>query len=342
MTRRRQVTAGNAARAAAATLAVRAVLIGFVGLSLGSLLADADEGVAVILVYYALMFLLAIPAVLLTTTGLLVASGLIAVVFPVLSHVVRRYLPAPSLEDPSFGLVLDQPIGLVDELLLTGNYPVLAWMAYICLGIALGRLTLSSARTAMMILAIGLASASAAAVTSWVLLVPTGGAARIMEESALSSGETWQTLQLGPDGTTPTDSWWWLASAAPHSTTPLDVIHTMGAAAAVLGVMLLLDSLTRPGLRRAVEIGMAPLTAVGVMTLTLYTLHALYIGSEVAQGDSIPEYLVTVAIFLVGALLWRRTLGRGPLEKCVGLAAGWVADRASGRRHHEQRREDSP
>ena len=47
----------------------------------------------------------------------------------------------------------------------------------------------------------------------------------------------------GPNGVTPTTSWWWLAVALPHSSTPFDLARTIGTSLAVLGAMLLLDRL---------------------------------------------------------------------------------------------------
>lgn len=48
-------------------------------------------------------------------------------------------------------------------------------------------------------------------------------------------------LHVGFFGTTPTTSWAWLGIASPHSGAPPDLLHTLGCALAVLGLMLLLE-----------------------------------------------------------------------------------------------------
>ena len=65
-------------------------------------------------------------------------------------------------------------------------------------------------------------------------------------------------LAFGFDGTTPTTSWWWLVTRAPHAGTPLDLLGTIGGAAALLGAMLLLGHIAQPTLRRAISVITAP------------------------------------------------------------------------------------
>ena len=122
-------------------------------------------------------------------------------------------------------------------------------------------------------------------------------------------------------GTTPTDSWWWLAIMAPHSGTPFDLAHTTGTALAVLGAMLLLARLSR-------ALVWVP-AAVGAIPLTLYTLHVLllseYSGEDVAgagAGRAVGWRTCWVRS-LLGVLL--RLLGwRGPLEAVVSVAGRTV------------------
>ena len=90
---------------------------------------------------------------------------------------------------------------------------------------AVGRLDLRRVRVAAGLLAGGAALARWPRAASALLLGPGGGAAAL-------GAERWRERRYG---TTPTDSWWWLAVDAPHSGTPFDLAHTTGTALAVLG-----------------------------------------------------------------------------------------------------------
>jgi uncharacterized membrane protein YeiB len=105
-----------------------------------------------------------------------------------------------------------------------------------------------------------------------------------------------------------------LATAAPHTSTPLDLIHTIGVATALLGGMLLLA-------RRA-ERFLLPIAAAGGMTLTLYTAHVLFINSPLDRFGATPGYLLQVVAVLAFAVVWRKAVARGPLEQLAADAAG--------------------
>lgn len=47
------------------------------------------------------------------------------------------------------------PVGLVSELTLAGYYPALPWVAYMCVGLMIGQLQLSSRRTGAILFASG-------------------------------------------------------------------------------------------------------------------------------------------------------------------------------------------
>lgn len=149
---------------------------------------DAGLG-AVILPYYAVLFVLAIPLVFLGTVALIAAGLAVAVAVPVLSHLVRDNLPAPRLTNPGFDYLVQDPLGLLAELSLTGYYPALPWITYLCAGLVVGRLTLSSARVARRLLAGGAALAVTASATSWFLLGPLGGRPRLQAAAAAGSAD---------------------------------------------------------------------------------------------------------------------------------------------------------
>lgn len=310
---------------ASAAITVRAVLLGLVGLALGEL----DSGVAVILVYYAALFVLALPWLGAGPRTLLASAAVIAVVVPVGSFALRPGLADPTLANPSLGDLAD-PWRLVVELVLTGYYPALAWTAYLLLGLAVGRLALQKPRTAMTIAGAGAALAGSAALVSALLLGPLGGYERLAEVVSPPPGTTIeQAVSQSRFGNVPTDSPWWLATDAPHSTTPLDLYATSGTALLVLGVALLVAS-------RA-PVVLTPLTAAGSMPLTLYSVHVLLLGTT-DTDDPTRFYLLQVLAALIGAVLWRRYVGRGPLEAALGAAVRPLKRAADGAETHSIRR----
>jgi hypothetical protein len=321
LTGRERVQPGAPLRSTGAALAARAAVIGGIGLVLGHL-TDAEYA-AVILPYYAVLFLLAIPLARLGTKALLATGAAIAVGVPVLSHLLRGLLPEPSGANLALADLVTRPFGLMSELLLTGEYPALSWAAYLCAGIAIGRMRLSTRWVAAGLLGAGTMLAAAASAVSDLLLGPDGGLAALRDAGTGMTGVSVRDiLDFGADGVTPTTSWWWLAVTAPHSGTPLDLLHTTGTAVAMLGAALLLghvSHVTAPAVRRAVDTVLNPVVAAGTMTLTLYTAHVLFLNSPLDVFDPVAGYLVQVAAALLFAVLWRRSVGRGPLER---LAAG--------------------
>ena len=130
-----------------------------------------------------------------------------------------------------------------------------------------------------------------------------------------------------PDGVTPTTTWWWLATIAPHSGTPLDLVQTIGSACAVLGAALLLAGITRPAVARVLGFVLRPVAAAGSMTLTLYVLSILFMNSGLDDFDALEGYLWQIGAALVIGAAWRRAVGRGPLEAATSMLAQAARDR---------------
>ena len=133
---------GRERLARSAGLAVRALLVALLGLVLGGL----ESGLAVILTYYGVLFLLR-PAVPRPARPRAVPAR------PVPGWWSRRCCPTCSArtcpraarESPTFDQLAD-PGQLLSELLVTGYYPVLPWLAYLLVGMGLGRLDLTQRR----------------------------------------------------------------------------------------------------------------------------------------------------------------------------------------------------
>ena len=120
------------------------------------------------------------------------------------------------------------PAGLLSELTFTGYYPAVPWLAYVLVGMAVGRLDLTSRRTATALAAGGAAAAVLATVVSRALTGP----ARRSRQALLTdppapdvdAAALLDRISAGLPGTTPTDgAWQWLLVVAPHTATPFDL-----------------------------------------------------------------------------------------------------------------------
>ena len=226
---------GTARRRASVAIVVRAALIGLVGLWL----AGTGTPVAVILAYYAVLFVVSLPFLGLRAPVLAWLAVGWAVVSPALSHLWRQRLPGGPNDQVTIVSLVDDPLAALRELVLIGYYPVLVWMTYLLAGLAIGRLDLRSARTASGLLGVGVVLA----ISAWAFsafLLEGGVAERLLPPGAADAGLTWWDLASTEGlGTTPTDAWGWLVMAAPHTGTPFDLVGTTGSAMAVLGLCLL-------------------------------------------------------------------------------------------------------
>jgi uncharacterized membrane protein len=307
---------GREREARSAGLLVRALIIGAVGLALGEL----DSGIAVILTYYAVLFVAGLPFLGLSARALAAWAAGWLVAAPALSQVLRPLLPQPSGASPSFPM-LTTPWQLATELTVTGYYPVLTWLAYLLGGMALGRLDLraiaaSTRRSGSLVVGGALLALAGWFVSAALTALPAAGRA-LRSTYPGDPADLPTELTHGLHGTTPTGSWWWLAVHAPHSGTPFDLAHTLGSAIAVIGLCLLL---ARPAPRAA-----AVVFGAGAMTLSLYTLHVALRtpgGWYVDSPDTFTRHVVLV--LAIGAVFgWRRW--RGPLETLVRRASGATA-----------------
>lgn len=313
---------GRAWSASAASLVVRAALIGAVGLSLGHVV-DITNAV-VILPYYAVLFLLAVPLLGLSTRVLLGLTAVVLVGAPFLSHAARGAATDPGLGNHSWSLLATEPGGVLTELVLFGTFPALTWIAYLCVGLAIGRAALGSRAVAGWLVLCGTGAAAAASVGSWLLMSVLGGWEQVSDDalSTMSPEEYADSVVWGMTGATPPTTLWWLGVLAPHSGTPFDLAHTIGLAVAVLGVCLLLG--------RGMGHALRPLATAGSMTLTLYAAHLLLLGSPVRPESDGLWFLLQLLLLGAFAWVWSARLGRGPLEAAVWWSAGHVRRLALG------------
>lgn len=300
----------------------RVVVRGLLVAALGLALVELDPPVAVILTNYGLLFVLALPLLRWRPVPLLALAAAWVVVVPLVSQAWRARLPPGPGQQVGFADLAD-PVGMLERLAVTGYYPALSWVAYVAVGLAVGRMPLRDIRTAPRLAAAGTSLAGGAWLASWLLLDVRGWTALQQAGPADTVAAPLGLVQLqlrGQYGTTPTTSWWWQAVISPHTGTAFDLAGTTGSALAVIGLALLAERAVarlRGPLAWLPQGLIGSLAAAGSLTLTLYVVHVVAVDaqSDVAGRPSL--LAAQVAVALVAAVLWRRWAPRGPLEEVV-------------------------
>lgn len=308
-------------------IAVRAVLLFLLGMALTQLGAP----MMVILSYYALYFLLALPLLRVRPGVLLGIAALWAVLGPLLSFVIRLPMDVKTIGGAASFTDLLSLSSATDaglRLVLTGAYPVLTWMPFVLTGLAIGRLNLRATAVRLRMVAAGVGLAILGYGGSWLAMHVFGGIRalepmlNVLRPLAKQMGmDPLEFMTSTGYGTTPTTNPAFLLLDAPHSGTPFEIIGSTGFALAMLAICLFLGDWSGRIL--------APLTAIGAMALTVYTAQGIALklimdgaGPSLASQPWLPlTGLVVGSLVLCG--LWRPLLGRGPLE--------WIMHQASTR-----------
>jgi len=312
-------------------IVIRSILL----IALGTALTLWLHTDIVILAFYGLFFLLALPFVRCGVKTLAVLSAAFAVVGSVVFYWIAMAQPAfvtaLNAHDPITRMGAD---GL-GRLLFTGLYPAVPWLAYIFAGMAIAKLDLSAKRVRVGMASIGAGLALAGYGLSWALqkVLFTGGGTGGGSMSGGSSGSgaaassagsgssgmsgssgTWSDSMSGFDPWS-SDMLQFLLSAGPHSGTPFELLGNIGIAMLVIvGSVTLLD---RSALARKL---LTPITAAGAMSLTLYVAHlwALNHVPSNSEGGAVTAALAIWGWFCVlgiaFAFTWSRFFKRGPLE----------------------------
>ncbi|MCL3860519.1 heparan-alpha-glucosaminide N-acetyltransferase domain-containing protein [Actinotalea sp. K2] len=267
---------GAALRQARVRIVARAVALW----PLGALLIALDTPVVVILPAYAVMFAVTAGLLRLPPRTLLLIAGVVVVVGP---PVVR--LAQVALGDP-------REAGQHVDVLVGDYYPAAVWIAYLLVGLAVGRTDLRSPEVGRR-----LAGAGALCV---VLGYGTAAVAR----------------RVLPPGSAARD----LLTSEPHSSTGPEVVGNIGVALLVLATCLAVTA-------RAPRL-LAPLAATGALALTAYCSHLVaiaIIGEDAVWDPSNLRLATFVLVTLAAATAWRLTLGRGPLERALHAGSGALA-----------------
>ncbi len=264
--------AGTRAVQARLRVLVRAVLV----FALGHLLILLGTPVVVILPTYAVLFAVAVVPMRWSRSALLATAALVALVGPLLNAWYES-----------------RPEPVPDELvtILFGHfYPAVAWLAYVLVGLALGRTDLSAARTRWRLAGVGLAGVLVGHLGAW-------------------AARTWLHAP----------AWW--ATTEPHSSTTLELLGNTGVAVlVVVGAVALGESWPRV---------LAPVSAVGALALSAYSLHLVAIwaiGDEVVREPRATSWLAFLAIALAACWAWRAWMGRGPFERLLHGLSTRAAD----------------
>jgi uncharacterized protein len=292
---------------------VRGLVLLVLGLSLGSL---DDMPVYVILAFYGLMIVVALPFRGLSSRVLLIAGLAWAVVVPVLL-LWLQIAHGPVVSDQAELSDALPPWHLLTELVVWGAYPAGVWFAYVLVGLGIGRLDLGRLRTAMLI------AGGGAVLLAATLVVGLVGISRDVFGPTATQG--WQLLFVHGDYPYAPARWEELWLVGEHTSRPLNVLSAIGSALAVIGLCALVARL--PWARLV----LTPVRAAGAMTLTLYTIHvlvtwrlAIRAGDSTdpsAQLDSYGDWAVQVVVLCALATVWQRHVGRGPLESVVRLVS---------------------
>lgn len=292
---------------------IRALLLIALGLWLGML---DNMPVLIILASYGVLIVVALPFRRLSTRVLLGLAALWAVVAPVV--LLWGKIHHPALESGQVELSdLKHPLDLAMELVAWGTYPAGVWFAYVLVGLAIGRLDLHRAAVVWRLVAVGAALVVTTLGAGWWLIEhgrvddPDGLGWRLLfsQEPWPYGDATWNNLLL----------------VGEHTSTPLNVVSAIGSAVLVVGLCALV--LLLPWSRLV----LTPLRAAGAMTLTLYTIHVLWTWRlRIAELDeptfakgSYADWVLQVVVLCVGAVLWQRFVGKGPLEWLVRRLSVW-------------------
>ncbi|MFC4555656.1 heparan-alpha-glucosaminide N-acetyltransferase domain-containing protein [Georgenia faecalis] len=285
-TGRRTPPSGPALRNARWRVVSRAAVI----LVIGAFLSALGTPVAVILPSYAVTFLLLVPALRAPPVVAAYLAAVAAVVGPLL---VALATTAPPGEPNWLLRTLGTDSGLILDLFLTGYYPAVVWIAYMLLGLAVGRLDLGALRVQLALGATGVVLALVGYLGSDALL------------AALGPNASPLALRL--------------ARAEPHDDSTLELVGNSGVALAVLAACLLVT--TAPATARVARVVLDPLASTGAMALSVYSFHIVAIailGNDVVwrtESNAVLGWFIVVTLVLATA--WRHWLGRGPLERLM-------------------------
>ena len=249
-------------------------------------------------------FYFAVAVFLVNASGrilFIVATALMTV--SLLLSLQFNFITPPKIEsvwDPNFWT----PKGFLEDLFVTGCYPVFPWMVYFLIGIWLGRQNLSDTRLQKRILQ-----------TAILCLLASGVLAALVNH-VLISGSTLDKIPLIV----------LLLDTDPFSPSLLAIFSAGGSALVVIVLCIIVAE--KAGRSR----WMAPFLATARMTLTLYLAHIgicqlfLIVIDRYDMEQPLVFAWLCAAVFCLMALsfanLWIHRYGQGPFEKLMRWVSG--------------------
>ncbi|WP_347123995.1 heparan-alpha-glucosaminide N-acetyltransferase domain-containing protein [Microbacterium sp. SY138] len=308
------------------------------------------SGIAVILTLYGVLYILAAFTVHLRTRVLVIAGAALGILGPPLLALIGTL--SPDLGGPGLSLVL------------FGTYPITVWAALLCAGLVIGRLDLTRVKTAVVMLVCGGLIAIGGYALGALLTSPPQEVASSSSTSGSGSGSGSISMIPGDevdvsglacqtsDGVVvcfppekaslftddgggieegqsyidrvasedpPAKMLEAVISVSAHSGGVLEVLASGGFAVAVLGLCLLVT--------RYARWAVLPLAAYGAVPLTGYVVQAILIlaGAATWLPNPVLPWIALSLLMMAGALIWTRTVGKGPLERLTAWAADAMA-----------------
>jgi len=265
-------------------IAIRAVILIALGMIIWFTLHPL---VFIILDVYGVAFLVMLPLLFLPPRAALFLGISLLAVTPALAEIGARTEVVAAVRDTPWKFLSDWAVG--------GAYPVIVWVPVMLIGLALARLSLESPRVVAVIALVGAAAAS-------VFL----SIASLLPPPELISEAEWSVPLRAS----------------------LEVLGNVGVSAVIVAAMLMLTALARPAVRRLAGTILSPVIAMGAMPLSIYTLHLVVIALAIRRDDGVvtddswPLLIGLIIGAMVFAWVWRRWLGRGPLERLLRWASG--------------------
>ncbi|GGN80150.1 hypothetical protein GCM10011579_065400 [Streptomyces albiflavescens] len=309
---RPQPRTGRSGRQAMGRVLIRAALL----IAAGYALTALDTSIDVILSFYGLLFVLALPLYRLRAATLAVIAASTALVMPQVLYLLRASVEGGSWADT---VIVHDPLARITDsdgilgLFVTGDYPVLTWLPFILAGMAVAKFDLTRSRALAGMALSGAALAVLGYGGSWLALhlIPGAQAAVSAATDGGPAASAWWSDAVGEEPTAGVPAW--LLVAAPHSQTTWSILGNTGVALGVLAACIMATN--RSASLRWLA---TPVIAVGSVSLTVYVGHIIAIKAlgtdDMPDSAALPILLGFSAVAMLLALGWTRLFRRGPLE----------------------------
>ncbi|MDR5701487.1 heparan-alpha-glucosaminide N-acetyltransferase domain-containing protein [Agromyces aerolatus] len=279
-------------------ISIRALILIALGLIITATVAPL---VFIILDVYGVAFLVMLP-LLFVPRGVALGVGIAGLaIAPGLAVVLSRQQWVADARLAQVNLPVDW--------FISGAYPVIEWVPVMLIGLAFARYGMTRPRV--------VAWAALLGTTAAIAFLPAGVALiRLGEQQQLQPGVAANSITSFAVGES------------------LQALGNVGVGALIVAAMVTLTALAREPVQRVASALLSPITAMGAMPFTIYTVHLLVLGAAIRvengfkTDDSWPLTIGLIVGSMAFAWLWRRFIGRGPLEMGMRFASGRARNEA--------------